>query len=1092
MKKIYKTLNGNKKVFFIFVGVWILLGIWLIKTGIDYGLRSIPAMRLELSSEDLQRVMEYNAIDDWCKIKWHVGKYTKEIKIKSSEAGSKDFMLDIDGDMFNLFQLNEERMREYKFWELANIIGLETSAVQMVSLKINEVEMGKYLLEEVLDESIRDDKGNYYIRFSTDAHLTRKMLYFSNRGKANNLLEYFDQRHLAQYFSLCQAYPLDGQLDFQCLAFQYNASTGKLAPYVMLNADSINGNKTYALEQIFHNQYDRMKNLLLSSKRLKVLMEIEYENIEKHISAYQSRKKQNDGDMPKTIAVNHRPQDMDKKYLLNGKIDIVQESTLRINEIMASNGKTIRDSEKESKDWIEIYNCTNKPIALKGYGLSDDPKNPYLWTFPDVTIEAKGFLLIWASGKDKIDAVNQEYHTNFKITSQGEAIVLTDNNGNCVDEVVTQPMRKDVSVGRFHDGEETWLLFEDATPGKPNNTLGISHLGGFYREEFQLTMGTVDPDHQIYYTLDGSEPTEESKPYVTPLSMKSRIGDGNLLSEINGSVYFKPYSPKDEIFKTNILRARVYKDGKPVSPIYTHTYFVDENMISKYTVPVVSLITDPENLFDYEKGIYVPGKVFDDWAQKFPNQEITPGTPANYTQKGRIWERPGHMEFFDAQGNVGFSLNAGIRISGNWSRAVQQKPLRIFARKIYDEKNEIQYPIFLTPVSEHIRENEEKEYKSITLRNSGGDFYGTRFKDIMIQSLVQNLKVDTLDYRTVVVFLNGEYWGLYNMRERYDASYFKHHYGLEDTELAVLYYNNKIDIGSSGDDLHYQEMLQYMRENDIRNSAHYQYIKTKMDMENYIDYCVVQIYIGNHDWPGNNVRYWRKKTEEYRPQAAYGHDGRWRWVMWDTDSGFKDATRKTLEHATIANYPEGRGNGNPPWSTFLLSSLLKNEEFKKAFINRLADLLNTHFQTEKVIEHINLLQSKIAPEIPEHIARWGISGDSVEAWENHVQKLRDFAQNRPRYMIDNMLRYFDLEGTANITIDSTNYSGGIVKINTIQVKEEAYPWSGSYFQNIPITITAIPNEGYVFKGWEGYVSHSNTIEIRLTKDMALTARFTKK
>ena len=475
---------------------------------------------------------------------------------------------------------------------------------------------------------------------------------------------------------------------------------------------------------------------------------------------------------------------------------------------------------------------------------------------------------------------------------------------------------------------------------------GFSHPAGFYTEGFFLKLTSDQPDTTIHYTLDGSEPTLNSPLYTTPIYIDNLWGEPNRLAD-QTTYLSSPYQltefddnpywdgPRGEIFKGNVVRARIFdeKSGES-SPIMTASYFLDENIQKRYHLPVISLTTDPKYLLDYATGIYVMGEYYDQFYN--PDLPIPLHQPANYHQRGQEWERPINIELLETGGKSGFSQGGALRIHGGQTRGYPQKSLRIYAREEYGSGDSFQYELF--PGLQNKTDNQPiLEFENFLLLNSGNDWPYTLFRDSLMQSLVSHTGLDTMAYRPVVVFLNGEYWGIYNMRQRLDEYYLASTYQLDPDKVVILRYYQDLFRGLPGDNNPYRAMLKFIGDNDVSEKQNYDYIKTLMDTDNFIDYQASEIYFANTDWPLNNIRYWRYKTDTYNPDALPGQDGRWRWMLFDTDSGFGLLDKNGLyDHNTLEVAED------PVTSIgFLLSSLLENEEFKIQFINTIADHLNT-------------------------------------------------------------------------------------------------------------------------------------------------------
>lgn len=617
--------------------------------------------------------------------------------------------------------------------------------------------------------------------------------------------------------------------------------------------------------------------------------------------------------------------------------------------------------------------------------------------------------------------------------------------------------------------------------------LKLSHKSGFYEDGFELSFD-YDKNYRLYYTLDGSEPTTNSTLYTKPIKMNDRSSEEDVLSKISTtSVEWK--KPLTKSFKAAVIRFRVFENETPVSDIITNSYFIAPNMKNKYSFPIISLVTDRDNLFSYDKGIYVLGKSRAWWKSRNRGAKPGRGSFANYTRRGREWERPVHIEWFEPDGTEGFSLNMGTRINGGWSRSYPMKPLRFYARKEYDEKNIINYEMFPGLKKENSDES-INTFKRFLLRNSGHDVVLTMFEDAMTHSLMEDIKLDVQAYRPVILFINGEYWGIHNLRERQDEYYIASHYDMNPEEFVILENRYATLHGQPNDKKHFLDILNYIKSHDIRQKEVYDNIKTKIDIDNFINYYALEIYLVNLDWPGNNSKLWRKNTETYEPNSPYGYDGRWRWLLYDTEGGFKYYRYNMIEYMTV----EGQKTGlNAEWATFLFRSLLKNDEFRNAFLARTADMLNTNLRPEHVIERIDEYQKLVKPEIQEHINRWNTCGKSMEGWLKNVNVLKEFAANRPKFLFKNFCNHFNINGSCKIKYRINNSNGGTIKINDYEVNIKNGEFEGTYFIGVKNKVEAIPNEGFIFKGWKGSINGSEpTIYILPSDDCFLEAVFEKK
>ena len=728
----------------------------------------------------------------------------------------------------------------------------------------------------------------------------------------------------------------------------------------------------------------------------------------------------------------------------NDAIDIElvdKDKSLVINEVLADNNGGLSDEDGEYTDWIEIYNYGEEEINLKGYGITTDLEEPFYWTFPDINISPKSFIIVRASGKDRKDNL-KFLHTNFKINKKGENIYLTHISGEIIDSLEVPKSDENISFGRKPDGTNNYAILSKATPGSSNKVNIIkeviaekrleapifSHEGGYYSDTINLELYTEDESLDIYYTLDGSEPTLKSNLYKGSIKIESREGEKNNLAQIKTSEIYSSLKWKigtEEVFKGTVVRAKTYKNGIFSDETMTNTYFINP----EYTLPIVSLVTDEDNLFGYENGIYVPGQIYDIW--KSNNKEVGQnGTvPTNYNQKGKEWEREAHIEVFETDGKRVVAQNVGVRISGQYSRMSNCKSLKIYAREEYDDKEQIEYNLFKKLKNNEYSNEYIDQFKRIKLRNSGQDFNYTLFKDALVHSILEDTSVATQAYRPSILFINGEYWGIHNIRENLDEYYVESHYGVDKNNVIIIESADAdsmyVNVGQENDIESYDNIIKFVQENDMSLQENYEYIKTKIDIENFIQYIVAQTYINNIDWPQNNTKVWRSRNNELDLKEGNYEDGKWRWMLFDTDHSFNDYESVRLEYILYPNtslehidesamwaYTKDR-----EWSFILIQNLFKNEEFRNEFLQTFNYYLDTIFASENVVEKINEMAEVLEPEIEEHFNRWELKPTKIQKlvneligeeneevtdwkvyWKNEVDKLIEFAENRPIYI----------------------------------------------------------------------------------------------
>lgn len=792
----------------------------------------------------------------------------------------------------------------------------------------------------------------------------------------------------------------------------------------------------------------------------------------------------------------------------------VTAQQLHLNEVMASNAATITDADGDAGDWIEIIWSGDEPLHLQGYGLSDDYNRPFRWQFPDMTMQPGEYLLIWASGKNRRDP-SGELHTDFSIAASGEELILTSRDSTRLDELTPTEIPTDISFGRYPDGTGDWHFFANPTPGSANRDDGYQELlepvtfsqaGGFSGSDFELQLTHPDPDVTIIYTLDGSVPDQanlegRTYPYMdryltdarelqdrtytsliyepeSLILITDRTGDPNYLSRMQSVTTDDPepdYFPSQNIFKGTVVRARAVKDGALPSGVQTHSYFVSPEVRSRYSLPVISLAIQEDHLFGYEEGIYVPGRLFDD---ENPGQDTW--GPHNYRARGIDWERPASLELFEKESvTADLQQDIGIRIHGGWTRSLHVKSLRLYARNEYGDSRFFYRMFPDLPYT---------AYNRLLLRNSGNDWEQTLLRDAAIQTIVGHMKFETQAYRPFIVFINGEYWGIHNLRERFDRHYLERVYGVNPDNLDWL---TAVWLAvTEGDRQHYIETKEYIRNNivagrDDDNERHYEHIKTRIDVENFIDYHIAQIFIGNTDWPQGNIDFWRTRNA-YDPEAPYGHDGRWRWLLYDTDHGFNQhgGNPASFNSMAFATATGGTGWPNPDEATLLLRKMLEIGSFRTAFLNRYADQLNTAFRTERVRSILDRLSGAIIREIPEHSQRWPMLG-----WLKQYNRMLVFAIDRPDYAREHLKEHFGIASLHDLQVGISDPAAGRIQVNTIEISPvtegvdaDPWPWRGVYFDGVPVKLIATPMPGYVFSHWEGVGQNAENSELELPMD----------
>lgn len=762
-----------------------------------------------------------------------------------------------------------------------------------------------------------------------------------------------------------------------------------------------------------------------------------------------------------------------------------------INEVQSTN-TALPDQYGQFMDWVEIHNPTGSAINLQGYYLSDSTSNRLKFQFGDVTISAGGYLVVWCGQAIEFTTTGpypagQVRATNFNISSGGEPIVLTaPNSTTTVDEFPAQVIGAGRTLGRGTGANfDTLFFYESPTFGLANTATGTPTLtpeppvfslpAGVYTDanvSVAISLPTNVTSGTIRYTLDGSEPTTSSPVYSGPLTLNASTTTNtnsyiptNLDGNPGPPLYEGWQPPASQPFRINVLRARVFAPGVGAGRVQTASYVQHPSGTDRYSVPVVSVATDPANMFSNDRGIYVPGSF------------------NNMFQEGSAWERPGNIEFFETDGSLAFAGTIGLRLHGNTTRSRPRKSLRIYARNPYGE-SVFQHRIF--------PQKNIDRFETFLLRNGGNDWGNSLFRDALVTTLAEPTGLDIQSSRPAAVFISGEYWGIHNLRDRIDEGFFFNHYGLGTTSFSQIEViptadNSAVvaDNGSAMGVADFEDLLNRAVSTGFVGDTNYEHLASRIDIDNYIDYNAFEIWSGNTDWPGNNYRLWRSVTADTSPGANPRHDGRWRWILFDTDFGLgadfayvpghnsdvaTTAQFNSLAHATTDN---GELFSNRELGTRLLRKALENSGFRSKFINRFADLLNTTLSPSNTTAKLDQFVALYGPGVPEHVNRWRQPYD----WSNDIARIRAYMQQRPTAVRGHIAGQFGLSGTANLTVNAANTNQGSVTVNTINidpstvgVSSNPYPWTGTYFRGVPVTVTALPKPGYRFVAWSNSIS----------------------
>ena len=677
-------------------------------------------------------------------------------------------------------------------------------------------------------------------------------------------------------------------------------------------------------------------------------------------------------------------------------------SKLRINEVLAANSTTDWDPDRKSfSDWIELYNESNQTIDLSGFYLSDNTHTPKKWQFPtNVTLPAHGYLRLWADG---IDGKLKALHTNFKLRQKAGVIILSDTKARLIDKLIYPKLPADISFGIFHNQKG----FMKPTPNMPNTSV---------------------------HTKAKQTKTPE---FLKPSGMYRKTVELALHHQKGASIYFTldgsnptpeshKYTKPFKLYETAVVRAMAIEKGKFPSPVTMHTYLIDENI----TLPIVSIGIDPKYLYDTDIGI----------VQHYDKH----------------WIRKASVEYLK-NGKAQFGANIGLKISGNHTRDYPQKSFALFFKKRFGSKT-LHYPLFED-------KPQIKKIKSFTLRNSG-TYWGHSLisEGISHRIVMHQMDIDAQSYQPSILFLNGLYQGIYNIRERMNEAYIRTNHHVKG-KIDLIEHDETFDTIKSGNIDTWYTLLDQLRTSDISKKENYAHVTAQLDLDEFINHCIIESYFGNSSIQ-HNVKHWRLQ----KPGS------KWRTLLFDLDRGFDLATDPVL------GYLMDQSTTNIPFT-----ALIQNNTFRHRFLSRYFTHLNTTFQPKRVEYFIDSAAQKIAPEIARHFQKWTHDYEntpvSPQTWKQDIKALHRFAQQRERIVRQKLRQTFTLKGAPLLNIDKKG--DGSIEIDGVTIKKE---FSGSYFDGADVTLKALPSRGCRFDKWSD--GETDAIHhLTLTKDQNITAMF---
>ncbi|MDR0840169.1 MAG: lamin tail domain-containing protein [Christensenellaceae bacterium] len=627
-----------------------------------------------------------------------------------------------------------------------------------------------------------------------------------------------------------------------------------------------------------------------------------------------------------------------------------------ISEMLGSNQASLKAADGNYYDWVELHNAGAQAVSLAGYGLSNNPKNPAKWVFPDITLAPDEYLVLYASGLNKADAQKKNnLHLNFNIGAGGENLFLFAPDGKLLDKLGAGAFQSDVSYGR--SGEGSRYYYTSPTPGAAN---GKGYAGITAQPQFLTPPGVYEApvmvelsaggEETIYYTLDCTTPTAGSQAYTGPIPVS----------------------------KNTVVRAVALKEGYLTGYTSSGT-FLFKGDGANHALPIATLVTDPANLWDGKTGIYAYGENFDDSIAG-----ITPMLEQALYYKSKFaaadsreWERPASFSVFGEDGKAAFSQNVDIRIGGSYGRSRAQKAFNITARSEYGGSR-MQYSFFDSRPYD--------EYKALVLRAGAQDQNYSKIRDELATGLLEGTDVHLLyqAYKPYVLYLNGEYWGVYFLKEKRNRFFVAQHEGTQNLEdMDIVKSSTRVSYGTVTE---WNALMSYVAAHNVSdpNSEAYRYLESQIDMDSFIDYMICEIYVGQTDvW---NIQYYKLPG------------GKWKWVFYDFCWSFGTSG---VDHNTL----ELRRNTTKPMSD-LFNALLANSQWRDAFLRRFGQLLDEAYAPARVNALADTLYAAVEPEIAREREKFNgdtfmgkrqiaeVKGDYAK-FQAQIELIHRFANERP-------------------------------------------------------------------------------------------------
>jgi hypothetical protein len=691
------------------------------------------------------------------------------------------------------------------------------------------------------------------------------------------------------------------------------------------------------------------------------------------------------------------------------------QAQVLVNEYSCANLTQYQDAYGKYEDWIELHNTSDMPVNIGGYYLSDNENKPTKWKFPPgATIPAKGFLKVFASGRDEV-LNSSSFHTSFKLSqtkNNPEHIVFSDATGTIINDLEVVRTKLHQSVGRETDGGAEWRILTQPTFGASNNTankyLGyaarpsVNQQAGFFTGSVTVSLSTTEPDALIRYTTDGTEPGNQSPVYDQPLTFS----------------------------QTTVLKAATFSNNPQILPSFVqyNTYFVDVS----HSLVVISVAG--KDLLQLANG----------------NQSLRPH---------------GSIEYFGTDGDRKARAYGELNSHGQDSWANDQRSVDWVTRDEMGYNNAIEEKIF--------SRSDRKEYQRIILRAAGDDNYpaanhpqnkgSAHIRDAYIHNLADRggLHVDVRRGEKAIVYMNGQYWGVYDLREIPDDHDYTDYYygqGKYDIQYILTWGNTWAEYGDQQALDDWDNLYSFITSNDMADPSNLHFVADYYDYQSLIDYVIVNSFTVCSDWLNWNTGWWRGMNPE-------GGHQKWGYILWDNDATFGHYINytgipDTSPYALPCNPETLSGWSDPKGHITVLNKLRENPSVEQYYLTRQADLMNTVFGCENMLNYLDTIVNTIAPEMQQHADRW--FGDYTE-WQQNVNKLRNFISIRCEEVTGGMIDCYNLTGPYQTVLLVDPPGAGIMQANTLSYT--AFPVQTTYFGNVDLKLSATATQNYLFDHW---------------------------